>query len=222
MIKISKFLQPASRVLALCTLLVLPMGASAFWQDRAVSEEACRQHAMPLCAEPNDTVWFSLRTGRQRAQVGTTDPIWHVNGVPANTVELSAWLDDNRATWISPATAGNHSVAAGEFEYTANIWFDQNPYLYDFVRTNLTIGADNQIVSVSVNGTTIYEGNGGNRDFDAYENVSHSDDANWPWVRGCNEIRVTVRNSGGPSGMTLRGGVRARCSRCLTERPPME
>ena len=202
---------------------LLAMGtpqAAALVQDATESTRSCRQNAMPACRELNQVVSFNLRTGQQRAAVGTPDPIWSINGSPANTVAHPSWSDNGRATWVSSATQGRQSVAGGEHVYTANIWFDQDPYLYDFVRTNLTLGADNTVVSVAVNGTEVYTGDGGNHDFQSFENFVHGDDANWPWVRGCNEVRVTIRNSGGPSGMSVRGAVRARCSRCLTARPP--
>lgn len=196
----------------------VPQAAAAMQSDREL-EIRCRQNAMPACSMLNETVSFNLNTGQQTASVGTTDPIWMINGLPTNTVENVAWRQDGRATWVSSAASGRLNMPAGEYAYTANIWFDQDPYLYDYVRTSMTIGADDALVSIAVNGIEIFRSESAGLDFDEYESVIHDEPANWPWVRGCNEIRVTTRNTGGPSALTVRGEVQAQCSQCLSERP---
>lgn len=201
------------------TAAAVPQAAAAALSDRE-SEARCRQNAMPACTALNETVSFSLQTGQQAARVGTTDPIWTIDGVPARTVDHATWSPNGPASWVSGAVSGHLDQPAGEFVYVANIWFSQDPYLYGLVRTNLTIGADNTLVSVSINGTEIFTGDGGDRDFEAFESFSHDEHANWPWIRGCNEIRVTTHNSSGPAGVSILGEVLARCSQCLTERPP--
>ena len=212
------------RAVLVSACLAAPMlAAPAQAQMNAAGERACRQNAMPACGELNEVVAFGLRTGRQGANPGDPDPIWTVNGTTAFVVTHPSWAANGAASWISPNTVGTDNAPGGDFSYTAHVWFDQDPYLYDFVRLNLTIGGDNTVVGVAVNGTAVHTGNGGNVDFQAgnFDQFVHSDPANHPWVRGCNEITVTVRNSSGPSGVSVLGGVRARCSRCLTERPPM-
>jgi hypothetical protein len=206
----------------MASVLAATSNASSSIHSDSDFDRACRQNALPACTEVNETVSFSLRTGQQSASVGTTDPIWTINGVPARTVEHPNWSSNGRATWVSSGASDQPDVPAGEQVYMTHIWFDQDPYLYDFIRTSLTLGADNLIVSVHLNNTEIYSGNGGTHGFETFERFVHDEDANWPWVRGCNELRVTTHNPNGPGAMTLLGDVRAGCSRCLTERPPQE
>lgn len=207
-------------------LLTAVSGAPAFAQGAfANSDEGqslCREHGMPSCRAVGDTIRYPLRTGQGGASQGDADPIWRTGGASATVTSNSAWSDNGNAAWIF-----NGSNGAGNQIYRTAVRFDTDPYFYDWVQLRLRVGADNRVVAVRVNGETIPPpnngaGNGGIYDFQEpnFESYLHrSQSVGEPWVLGCNVVEVEIYNEGGPSGVSISGGVQARCSRCTSPRP---
>jgi len=219
-----------------CTLISAPV--SSFAQgDRAndahivqavrapiATEDDCRRFAVPACAKLGEKVTFSLKTGRGGTQPGNPDPFWKLtNGSVVNVINTSsgtpsAWFPNGNAAWIGPTTR-----RGGTFTYIGQLWIPEDPYSYDKLITNLNIGADNTVVAVRINGVQVHLGNGGIRDFQNFDVVTvDSSSTGAPFKKGCNKIEIEINNQSNITGISVRGTIKAKCSKCTTPNPALK
>lgn len=191
----------------------------------ALAQSSCAlvspKHSLQKCSEVGQKLLFDMRIARGYAQPGDNDPLWQVQGSAAKVVPInSAWnTNGGRFQWVSPTTTHTNSTVV----YSATVNIPEDPYFYDNLKLSISVGADNSVRRVRVNGVVIFMGaksdindfKPGN--FKFVEKYANNDGG--PFKQGCNKIEIDVYNQSGPTGLTVRGALSGKCTKCTTPKP---
>jgi Kre9/KNH-like N-terminal Ig-like domain len=182
----------------------------------------CELNSLPTCSEVGQKLKFNMRTGKNNAQPGQTDPLWTLNGGPSYLTTLSAW-SSNMRSWVAPQDPASNTHNGGTYVYKAQVNIAEDPYFYDNLKLKLSIGGDNQVAAVRVNGIDVNGPGSGNTDFKSnnFETLTVNAQADGgPFTQGCNDIEIDVYNNGNTyTGMSVRGTLAAECTKCTTPKP---
>jgi len=180
------------------------------------------QHTLQSCTSVGQELRFDMRVARGYAQPGDNDPLWQVQGSAAQVVTInSAWnTNGGRFQWVSPTTTHTNSTVV----YSANVNIPEDPYFYDNLVLKISVGADNSVRRVRVNGVDVnaFTGALDNLDFKQgnFEFIAeYAGNDGGPFKQGCNKIEIDVYNQSGPTGLTVRGALTAKCTKCTTPKP---
>lgn len=126
--------------------------------------------ALPVTAA-NAATTVNVSTGQ--GEPGTADPLWTITD-PNETVVFiptsinTAWVsggapagtngNNDGARWITPTTNGDANIPAGTMTYTAVFGLSQ---LASLANLTGTFWSDNRVLTVLLNGATIYANNTG-------------------------------------------------------------
>ena len=191
--------------------------ASCILSTPALAQSSCERFSLQRCSEVGQELNLDMRTAGGNAQAGSNDPLWRVQGAPAQVVNAnSAWhTNSGRYKWISPTKIRTYSTAV----YEGNFNIPEDPYYYDNLKLKISFGADNSARQVRVNGVVVFTGTNDNLDFKQgnFEIITvPAGNDGGPFRQGCNKIEIDVYNQGGPSGLSVRGALTGKCTKCTT------
>lgn len=148
--------------------------------------------------------------GNRQIQVPGEDPRWNLMP-PAPSLSRrasivanppAAWSTLPASQWIGPDASGNG--VDGTYDYFTR--FDL-PGFVNNIRLFINMLSDDQILSIKVNGQSVDSfaaGAGGSSGEPRTLTIDQSDKFN---LGGQNELRITVRNFGGPTGFDANGAL---------------
>lgn len=226
----TRMLRKSTWALAIAAVVTTGAGMGPFLaraQDKPGTAAAAGPSGVP-CQEVGQLITILLNTGTAgNGWPCPPDPIWKVQPpggafVPAHyTGIIGSWvIPPPGVNWIQPSIkcARQQDAAAGTFIYRAVFHLGCHPYLYDSIRLEGKISADNCIQQVVLNGQVLPTACDCNAQcFKSWRAVA---DSEWShFLPGTNILDAHVRNSTSYTGFVAQLKVEAKCSKCCSPEP---